>query len=69
MLKKHMRPLGRKGQTVKHSGKGATEEVLPSRQALSTLTQGDPAQRTFQNYAKASPMMPSDADSPDIQGM
>ena len=47
---------GRSGAIHKHAGKGATEQVLPSRGAVNTLTQGDPLQRTMQNYAKASPM-------------
>ena len=58
-FKKHLTPLaprGRKGTIHKHVGKGATEQVLPSRGALNTLTQGSPLDRTMQNYAKASPM-------------
>ena len=54
--KKHLTPLTKGGQITTHVGKGASEQVLPSRSALSTLTQGDPGQRTFQNYAKATPM-------------
>lgn len=68
MLKKHMSPIGKRGQLVKHEGKGATEQVLPSRHALNTLTQGDPMQRTMQNYAKATPMANPTTDSPDILG-
>jgi len=41
---------------VAHTGKGAVEEVLPSRHALNRLTNGDPFQRTMQHYAKATPM-------------
>ncbi len=52
----------------KHVGKGASEQVLPSRHALQTLTQGDPLQRTMNNYAKATPMANPDAESPDIFG-
>lgn len=39
-----------------HLGKGGSEEMLPSRHALATLTKGDPAQRTIGNYAKLTPI-------------
>lgn len=57
-LKKHLHPphLHRRGQVVKHEGKGASEEILPSRHAVQTLTKGDPVQRSMQNYAKETPM-------------
>ena len=42
-------------QVVRHTGKGATEQALPNRRALNTLTKGDPAQRTINNYAKETP--------------
>ncbi len=68
MFKKNMTPIGRKGKLVSNVGKGATEQVLPSRSAMSTLTDGDPAARTMQNYAKATPMANPSVDSPDILG-
>lgn len=46
---------GKKGSVKAHKGKGAAEQVLPSRHAVQTLTQGDPMQRTMQDYAKATP--------------
>ena len=55
MLKKHMTPLGKGGQLVKHAGKGASEQMLPSRSAMQTLTSGDPATRTMQDYSKVTP--------------
>lgn len=61
VLKKHLTPLKKRGQIDVHAGKGATEQTLPDRHALSTLTQGDPGQRTMQNYAKATPMGNPDA--------
>ncbi len=64
MLKKHMVPLSKKGQMVKHEGKGAVEQTLPSRSALNTVTRGDPAQRTMQNYAKMTPMANPVPESP-----
>ncbi len=67
MLKKHMVPLRKGGQLVKNRGKGAVEQSLPSRGAMNTLTQGDPGQRTFNNYAKATPG--PEASTPDIQGL
>lgn len=69
MFKKHMTPIGQKGQLVKHQGKGAVEQTLPSPSAVQTLTAGDPADRTMQNYAKLTPMANPTADSPDIQGL
>lgn len=68
MLKKHMVPFGKKTQKVSNKGKGAVEETLPSRHALSTLTSGSPLDRTMNNYAKATPMANPQFDSPDIQG-
>lgn len=64
MFKKHMTPLRKGGQIDTHKGKGASEQTLPSRSALSTLTQGDPGARTMQNYAKATPMA-NPAPAPD----
>lgn len=46
---------GKKGSVKAHKGKGAAEQVLPSRHAVQTLTQGDPMQRTMQDYSKATP--------------
>lgn len=39
----------------RHTGKGATEQTLPNRHALNTLTDGDPAARSLNDYAKATP--------------
>ena len=55
MLKKHMSPIGKGGQLVKQAGKGASEQMLPSRSAMQTLTAGDPATRTMQDYSKVTP--------------
>lgn len=68
MFKKHMTPLRKGGQLVRNAGKGAVEQTLPSRSALSSLTHGDPSQRTMNNYAKATPMANPDMESPDIFG-
>ena len=68
VFKKNLTPLRKRGQIDVHQGKGAVEQTLPSRSAMSTLTQGDPAQRTMQNYAKATPMGSPDMETPDIQG-
>jgi hypothetical protein len=38
-----------------HTGKCSNQELLPSRHALTSLTQGDPMSRTLNNYAKATP--------------
>lgn len=63
VFKKHLTPLNKGGAIHKHAGKGATEQTLPSRHALNTLTTGSPASRTMNDYAKATPMaqpMPDD---------
>lgn len=67
-FKKDLTSIGRKGKISTHTGKGATEQTLPSRSALSTLTEGDPGARTMQNYAKATPMANPEVDTPDIFG-
>jgi hypothetical protein len=68
VFKKHLTPIG-KGGITKHAGKGASEQVLPSRHALSTLTAGNPADRTMNDYAKQTPMANPNADSPGITGL
>lgn len=67
-LKKHLTPLRKGGQIDTHKGKGATEETLPSRSAMSTLTGGDPGQRTMSQYAKAAPMPQPMPPGQDILG-
>jgi hypothetical protein len=54
---------GKKGNVVKHTGKGAVEQTLPGRNALNTLTQGSPAQRSMSNYSKVDPL-----NSPAVSG-
>lgn len=49
------------GQLKRHTGKGASEQRLPSRNALNSLTKGDPAKRSMNDYAKATPG-PEDAE-------
>jgi hypothetical protein len=56
-----------KPQKVKNTGKGSTEEDLPSRFAMSQLTKGDPMQRTINNYAKVTPGL--DQGTPNIFGV
>lgn len=65
VFKKDLTPIG-KGGITKHAGKGSSQELLPNRSAVSTLTKGDPAARTMQDYAKADPMANPAADSDDI---
>lgn len=38
-----------------HDGKCSQQEMLPSRNAVATLTKGDPTQRSMNNYAKLTP--------------
>ena len=49
-----MKRMGTKGSKF-GAGKGAREEVLPSRFAMQTLTKGDAGKRTMNNYAKETP--------------
>lgn len=48
---------------IKHTGKGAQEQILPHRHAMNTLTKGDPGQRTMNQYAKATPGLANPAPS------
>jgi len=59
-FKKDLKPFTKKGSVTVHKGKGSTQEVLPSRGALSELTGGSPVERNMNNYSKA---------TPNIQGM
>lgn len=54
MLKKHMVPLSKGGQTVKHQGKGAQSAPMPDRRALTALAAAPNA--SINDYAKATPM-------------
>lgn len=70
MAPKGLTPLRKGGAITKHIGKGASEQVLPHRGALNSLTSGSPMDRTINNYAKANPMNnPASDSAPDIQGM
>lgn len=52
VFKKNLTAIGR-GKIHTQSGKGARSQMLPSRSAMQTLTDGSPGDRTLQNYAKA----------------
>lgn len=62
-----MLQLARKTKIVKNKGKGGGQQILPSRTALNTLTKGDPAQRSMNNYAQQTPGI--DNASPDVTQM
>jgi hypothetical protein len=68
VFKKNLTPLTKGGQITVHKGKGAVEQTLPSRGAMSTLTPRNPT-ATMNNYAKATPMGAPDMNSPDINDM
>lgn len=57
-----------KPQIVNNKGKGAKEEMLPSRFAMTQVTKGDPVQRSMQNYAKVTPGVGSES-VPNIFGV
>ncbi len=42
-------------QVTHHTGKGANQELLPNRHALNQISKGDIAQRSINNYSKATP--------------
>lgn len=70
MAPKGLTPLRKSGPIHRHVGKGASEQVLPHRGALNSLTTGNPLSRTLNNYAKADPLDNPDQDSaPDMNGM
>jgi hypothetical protein len=53
--KKSLTPFSPGGSVTSHVGKGATEQPLEGG-AMSTLAPGDPASRSMNDYAKATPM-------------
>ena len=54
MLKKHITPLSKGGQTTVHSGKGSQQAPMPQRGQVKALQ--NPATNGVNNYAKATPM-------------
>jgi len=64
-FKKNLTPLTKKGSVTVHKGKGATQERLPSRSAVNTLTGPDSGARNFNDYAKETPSITEAADTPD----
>lgn len=49
------------GRLVQNKGKGGGQQLLPHKDAVETLTKGDPWQRSMGNYAK---LTPSGANGP-----
>ena len=65
MLKKHMTPLSKGGQLIKHQGKGSQMASMPNRQQISGLATAPNA--SINDYAKATPMaQPSPAAVPGV---
>ena len=63
-LKKHLTPLTKHGQIIKHQGKGASP--FPPQPKPGPLTQGAPS---MNNYAKQTPMpTPPPPPTPPIGG-
>jgi hypothetical protein len=69
LRKKHLTPIGRHGRIQMPRGKGATEQTLPSRSAMDTLTSPTTGGRTMNNYAKSTPMGAPSMDTPDISAL
>lgn len=63
-LKKHLTPFSKKGSVHVHKGKGATEQVMPSRHTINSITGGQPLDRAAQQYGKMTPMMGGMAPNP-----
>ena len=64
-FKKDLTPLTKKGSITVHKGKGATQERLPSRSAVNTLSGPDSGERSMNNYAKETPSITEASDTPD----
>lgn len=65
MFKKHMTPLTRGGQTIRHAGKGSQMAASPDRGQISGLAKGPNS--SINDYAKATPLaQPSPQAVPGI---
>lgn len=67
-FKKNLTPLTKKGSITVHKGKGATQESLPSRSAVNTLTGPDSGARSMNNYAKETPNLNEASAPPGLNG-
>lgn len=65
MFKKHMTPLSKGGQMVRHKGKGSQMAPMPSRGDIQALA----TQPGLNNYAKATPMAQPMAPDEDMGQM
>ncbi len=54
VFKKDLTPLSKRGQVIKHAGKGSQATTLPNRGALNALANAPDA--GVNNYAKATPI-------------
>ena len=63
MLKKHMKPLTKGGQTTVHQGKGSNTQPLSTHNNVSASGSAQP-NATIGNYAKATPMASPTPPSP-----
>jgi len=68
VFKKDLTALSKGGSIIKNAGKGASSQPKLARGELNTLTKGDPAARTMQNYAKATPMANPIPEPPSLPG-
>jgi len=68
VFKKDLMALTKDGAIVKNAGKGSTSQPRLSRGALNTVTRGIPAERSMQNYAKATPMANPLPEPPSYPG-
>jgi len=62
-------PQARPHEMVNMRGKGSTEEHLPSRHMMSSITGGDQVQRSLNQYAKGTPLDVGAETSPNIFGI
>ena len=68
-FKKDLTPLTKRGTVTVHKGKGATQERLPNRGTVNTLTGGSQMDRSMNNYAKATPNISEATEaSPGLNG-
>ena len=58
-----------KQNLIQQVGKGSKAEMLPNRHAMTTVANGEPWQRSLNNYAKVTPTGEGALDAPDVLSM
>ena len=58
-----------KQNLVQQAGKGSKIDTLPNRHAMTTVANGEPWQRSLNNYAKVTPSGEGALDTPNVMDM